>query len=231
MNKINKLIKKLFLCSWENKGSIPKSFMKTFLPDNPIIIEAGAHIGIDTCEMAKLWPKSKIFAFEPIPEIYSQLIKKTQSFENVRCFKQALSEKTGVVTMNVSKGVSDGSSSILEPKEHLVLHPDVLFEKKIDVDAITLNDWMKKNEIKHIDLLWLDLQGFEFNVLKASSEILKNVTMIYTEVSIEELYSGSMLYPEFRNWIESFGFEVMREELVWQDAGNVLFKKKIDFIE
>lgn len=216
----------LFPFLFKEKGIVSKKTIARFIGDKPVILEAGAHIGTDTCEMASLWPNSKIYAFEPIPELFNQLKNNTSQFENVKCFQMALGDKTGTCTIFQSSGDSDASSSILEPKNHLIVHPDVKFEKKIEVPVITLKDWMDNQGIEKIDFLWLDLQGFEFNVLKASKEVLENVSVIYSEVSLIENYTNSTLYPEFKNWLQYLGFKVQREELAWDDAGNVLFIKK-----
>lgn len=56
-------------------GIIPKEIIGEYLPYNPVIIEAGAHIGIDTIEMHKLWPKSTIYAFEPMSDLFDRLKK------------------------------------------------------------------------------------------------------------------------------------------------------------
>jgi len=70
------------------------------------------------------------------------------------------------------------------------------------------------------------MQGHELAVLKASTELLKTVTAVYTEVSLKELYQGTPLYPVVRAWLEGEGFQVEREELAWVDAGNVLFVRR-----
>ena len=51
------------------RGVVPKGHIKLFAPDNPIVVEAGAHVGSDTIEMSKLWPGGTIHAFEPIPHL------------------------------------------------------------------------------------------------------------------------------------------------------------------
>jgi hypothetical protein len=38
------------------RGVVPKGSMKQFVPGNPIVVEAGAHVGSDTVEMSKIWP-------------------------------------------------------------------------------------------------------------------------------------------------------------------------------
>ena len=110
-----------------------------------------------------------------------------------------------------------------KPKEHLIEHPNVSFNEDISVNTITLDDWASDHHIDRIDLLWLDLQGSEPAVIEASPKILSTVKAIYTEVSIKEIYKGTLLYPKFRSQLESKGFRVEREELAWEDAGNVLF--------
>jgi len=219
-------LKKLFKKNSTEKGEIPKKFIAKFLPKNPIIVEAGAHVGADTLEMARLWPNSKIYAFEPVPYIFEQLIKNTERLKNATYYPIALSNKSGKSVIYVSSGASDASSSLLSPKEHLNFHPDVSFNKKLDINTITLDDWAIENDIMKVDLLWLDLQGLELKVLKAGTNVLKSVKVIYSEVSLIENYDGGELYSELKDWLESNSFQVVKEELPWEDGGNVLFVKR-----
>jgi FkbM family methyltransferase len=207
-------------------GVVPKAEIYKFLPENPIIIDAGAHVGLDTVEMSRMWPGSAVHAFEPIPEVFDQLLKNTQGFKNVRCYPLALSDSNSSQQIYVSSGESDASSSLYPPKEHLSVHPNVKFLESIQVPTLTIDAWASKHNIDHVDLLWLDMQGGELAALKASPKILKTVRAIHTEVLLQELYESCPLYPEVRDWLMSQGFKVEREELVWQDAGNVLFVKE-----
>jgi FkbM family methyltransferase len=207
-------------------GEIPKSYIKKFLPNDPIIVEAGAHIGKDTLEMAEMWPKGKIFAFEPVPSLHEQLLAKTRTANNVRCYSVALSDLTGSATLYVSSGESDGSSSLLVPQEHLEEHPNVKFIETVRVETITLDQWTVNEGIDHVDFLWLDLQGHELAVLAASPRVLSSARAVHTEVSLKQTYKGVPLYPEFRLWLENKGFEVVREALPWRDMGNVLLVRR-----
>lgn len=210
----------------KSSNSIDKKEISKFLPKNAIIVEAGAHVGIDTIEMAKLWPSSTIYAFEPVPDIFEQLEKNTKNYKNVICVKMGLSDKEGIDKLFVSSGSSDGSSSLLKPKKHLELHPKVKFEDSIEISITTLSKWAKKNRIKKIDFLWLDLQGMEYRVLKKSGALLNKVKCIVTEVSLLENYSGGVLYKDLKGFLLKNGFIVEKEEILWEDGGNVLFVKK-----
>jgi FkbM family methyltransferase len=207
------------------KGIIPLSYMKRFLPENPTIVEAGAHKGKDTIRLSKTWPKGFVHAFEPVPELYTKLLTTTKKKQNVMCYPFALSDNSGTSRIFISGGISDGSSSLLRPLEHIKIFPDVTFDSFIDVEAITLDDWAEKYSIRDVALLWLDLQGMELNVLKSGARMLKNVRVLYTEVSLVETYKNGPLYPELRDWLEDNGFKVQREEITGL-MGNVLFVRK-----
>lgn len=206
------------------KESISKKKLKKFLPNNPVIVEAGADSGSDSIEMAKLWPAANIYAFEPVPESFKKLQQNTANYSSIHCYNLALSNKTEKGNMYISNTYS--SSSLLEPKEHLIQHPEIIFNKVCKVNTITLSDWLKQENINQIDFLWLDLQGAELVVLKESERVLEKVKVIYTEVSLMENYKNAPLYSELKNYLVSQGFIVKKEFLPWQDMGNVLFVKK-----
>jgi FkbM family methyltransferase len=228
LNEVFRKIILLFLkifknCSSTQKGVINKDVIAQYLPKNPVIIEAGAHIGFDTEELARRFPEGTIYAFEPVPDIFKQLVERTHPYKNVHCIPFALSDKVGYFMMYVSSGLSDGSSSLFRPKSHLKDHPDVIFDKTIHVPCITLDYWMKTTNIEKVDLLWLDMQGYELNALKAGTVVLESALAIYTEVNLKEVYEGAPLYGELRDWLEAHNYKVVTEELSWEDSGNVLF--------
>lgn len=208
------------------REDISKSVLKKYLPPNPVIIDCGAHDGTDSVELARIL-KGTIHAFEPVNEIFERLKKNTGSYNNIRRYQLALSDRNGTQQFFVSEGGSDASSSLLEPQDHLLDHPDTKFTNKIEVQSLTLDDWAKTNNIKNVDLLWLDMQGFELNMLKASVSILDTVRVIHTEISTKETYKGVSLYKEYREFLESKNFSVVMEAIPqgW-DMGNVLFVRR-----
>ncbi len=208
------------------QGVISKHLIAKYLPENPIIVEAGAHIGTDTIEMSKLWPKGFIFAFEPIPLLFQQLKQRTSKHRNIMCIQRALSNTNGKATMFVSQGNINGSSSLFKPKEHLNVDPTITFPEQTIVETITLDEWAQRLGLQRIDFLWLDMQGAEPIALQASTKILKTVKAIYTEVSFAELYEGIILYPQLKAWLKKQGFKVVQEDRTPQALGkfgNVLF--------
>lgn len=204
---------------------ISKTVFKKYLPYNPIMIDCGSYDGIDSIELVKTLGGT-VHAFEAVPDIYQRLVKRAAPYPAIKTYNIALSNKSGEETFYVSEGGSDGSSSLLQPKEHLVDHQATVFEKVIKVKALSLDDWAVQNSIPHIDLLWLDMQGFEMDMLMASKHIFPTVKVIHTEISVKETYVGVKQYEEFKEWLLKKGFIVAIEAIPqgW-DMGNVLFIK------
>ena len=140
------------------QGAITKELLKLLLPDNPLIIECGAHQGRDTLKMSKLWPMGTIHALEPVPHLFNLLKETTKNAPNVRCYQQALSATTGKQVLYVSSGASDACSSLLKPADYFK-ETRITFDTTVEVDTYTLDEWCQKNSIAQIDFMWLDMQG------------------------------------------------------------------------
>ncbi|MCW3090874.1 MAG: noeI 2 [Ferruginibacter sp.] len=206
---------------------ISKAVLKKYLRRNPVVIDCGAHDGSDSVSLAKQFRYGTVHAFEPVPGLYNRLQQNARTISNIRCYPIALADQNGILDFYMSEGGSDASSSLLEPKEHLHDHPDTFFSKTMSVQAKTLDTWAEENNIPKVDLLWLDMQGFEFNMLQASKKIIDTVSVIHTEVSLEETYKDVALFNEYRAFLESKGF-VLQIEAIPQgwNMGNALFVRK-----
>ena len=69
--------------------------------------------------------------------------------------------------------------------------------KKIKV--ISLKNFCKIQKIKRIDFLKVDVEGYEYEVLKGAKEIIKNVKFIMLEVQKNDMYANYS-----KNKIENF---------------------------
>lgn len=206
-------------------GVIPKEKIKQYLPKNPVVLEAGAHTGKDTVEMANLWREGKIYAFEPVPELYEKLVKRTKPFKNITCYQMALGTNVGKQEMFFSSGASDGSSSLLKPKDNIRFYPDIHFDNGEVVEVTTIDQWAKENQIDRLDFMWLDLQGMELKVLEHGTSVFGGVKAIYSEVSESEGYEGQTKYNMLRAWLKMKGFRVMISAET-NGEGNVLFVRE-----
>lgn len=217
------------------QSTIPLFMMKKYVPKNPIILEAGARLGEDTARLVHFFNPEKLYAFEPVPELFKSLKESTLSLAAVECFPYALAEKCGNGKLYVSSGyfevsghsreVGDGSSSLLRPTGHFDLCPNVEFNKQIEVTVTTVDDFAKQHKLNKIDFMWLDLQGMELKALQGSETLLRTVSSVYLEVSTRELYEGAPNYAEMERWMRSRGFVPKYVAIPKSGHGNALFVK------
>ncbi len=208
-------------------------FVKNYLPAHPVIVEAGAFNGSETRRLAAMWPQGTIHSFEPVPEIFTQLVENMKIIPSVSCYQLALSSKTGTASFYVSEkpskpGIASQAGSLHAPKQRLALSP-IIFPRTIQVDTITLDDWAAQYHVDHIDFLWLDMQGHELSVLQAAPEMIKTVKVIHTEVNFIEAYEGQPDYTAVKKWLEENGFQEIGRDFEDQTTrffGNVVFVKK-----
>lgn len=206
--------------------NIPLSYIALFLPPAPVVVDAGAHNGSETVQMSLLWPQGTVHAFEPVPAVFRQLEANTHHLSNVCRYPVALAGVNADLTMHVSSGGTDASSSLLAPKEHLAANPHVVFEEQIIVSALTLDTWAEQCHCSRVDFLWLDMQGGELAALKAAPRLLAAVQAIHLEAATVELYAENPLYPEVRGWLENQGFQVEIEALAHASGGNAFFVRQ-----
>jgi len=190
--------------------------VKEYLPENPVIIEAGSFNGSDTKKIAAFWPAATIYAFEPVPEIFTLLQDNVKHIPSIHPQNIALFEDTGHAEFHVSMHPKKPekpfqAGSLLKPTKRLELSP-VVYPKTITVRTITLDDWAEQNNITYIDFAWLDMQGTELNVLKASPNMLATLKVIYTEVEFIQAYANQYILDDVVTWLTAQGFTLVAQD-------------------
>jgi FkbM family methyltransferase len=211
---------------------------KLGLDENSNILEIGAHMGFDTEKIRKFSPNSNLYSFEPDPRNIKILEeRKIDMISNI--FPIAISDKSGKVQMNISEGYIQektnffyfnelpwsASNSIKKPKKLLDVFPWCKFEKQIDVECKTLDQFCEEQSIKKIDFIWMDVQGAEELVFIGGKEILKKTEYIFTKYSNDELYEdqkdlNSLLEFLPGEWkiLQDYGGDVLLENIEYRKS-------------
>jgi FkbM family methyltransferase len=199
-------------------------FTKHITEKIDIIFECGSRDAIDSLKMFDFYQPKKIFCFECNPDSVNVCRETIGENNNIILVNKAVSNNDGeidfyVTDMDKSIDKNIGASSAL-------LHLDnkeSFFQKKITVDSITLKTFMEENNINNIDLLCLDLQGYEKIALEGLGDKIKNVKYIISEYANRSFYSGDILLEEYRTFLTSLGFDLI-EVNNYGDFGDALFK-------
>tara|TARA_Y100000591_G_C21750239_1_gene654339 strand:+ start:334 stop:1140 length:807 start_codon:yes stop_codon:yes gene_type:complete len=150
-------------------------------------LDIGANIGSVSLPLAKLFHKSKIYSLEPTNYAFKKL-KKNLSLN--KDLKQRIFLNQFFIS-NTKKPKKVWSSWSLEDRSsHHKLHRGYLKSIKSNT-YITLDSFIKKNRIKKIDFIKLDVDGYELDVLKSGSIFFKkNKPILFIEIA-------PYLYTEF----------------------------------
>jgi len=182
--------------------------IKKFIPNNPIILEAGARFGEDTLRMSALWPQGTIYAFEPLPTSAAQLRHNILGSKNINFFELALSDKSGAAQFYVD-GPNPGASSLHTP----IAYVEEYRQGTITVNCITIAEWAMEQHVDHIDFMWLDMEGHELKLLETMPNyLLDGIKAVYMEVNIVPRWANIPLRDEVITWMQNHGFVPISEE-------------------
>ena len=189
------------------------------------IAHVGAHKGQEVEEYLTVFPDVKINLFEPQTNLFNYLIDKFEDKNNITLYNFALGSINDSSNMFISDNEGQ-SSSFLKPKFHLIEHPEVDFHKDNTNFQIKVLDELG---IGNIDFLNIDTQGFEMEVLKGASKILKeDVKYIILEINKKELYEGCPLVKDIDSFLKKSGF-IRTDTHYWMDSyswGDAFYIKR-----
>jgi FkbM family methyltransferase len=176
------------------------NFLKKFSEQINGVIHVGAHKGQEVLEYVKT--TDNLILFEPQKNIYQQLLKNTNEFNNIACYNFALGSKNENRKLYKSDGNEGLSSSLLTPELHLKVQPNIGFKESEEIivkrfDSLGLST---------LNFLTIDVQGFELEVIKGFGEELEKVDFIFTEINTKNLYSNNALVHDIDNYLKSYNF-------------------------
>jgi len=159
-----------------------------------LIIDVGANHG-DFAEAAgTLFPQAEIWLFEPLPFLCEELRKKSGRFSKPWVVHQcALGEKETITDLWVDPMRDDIGSLVGFGGSHQENARSTSRPEKILCEVRPLDNFAAKSSQGKIDLLKIDVEGFEFEVLQGGQQVLAQTQAVLVEVS---LMRDDMLTPD-----------------------------------
>lgn len=185
------------------------------------IIHVGAHHGQEH-GVYKETGCNKFVYFEPNPEAFCVLAENVGLDSGVVIYNCALGNTTGEAEFYLSNNCGQ-SSSILKPKRHLDICPNIVFKGKIIVSVKRLDDFDISDDF---NFLTIDVQGYEMEVLKGAVNALQQIKYIFCEVNQSEIYEGCPYVKDIDFFLEEHGFKrVYITRIRNKSWGNALYKR------
>jgi FkbM family methyltransferase len=157
------------------------------IPPDAVCLDIGANIGVKTLALSEIASHGHVYSFEPSPTVYALLALNTaECCRNVETLQIAVSDIDGKVSFH------DASA-----------YGHIVTTGGVQVEAMTLASIVEARGLDRLDFIKIDIEGFEFKILKSSLEVLKKFrSVVYFEFNTWCLLAHSRTHPlEFLEWI------------------------------
>ncbi len=172
------------------------------------IIDVGANTGQYAMDLRSDGYGGKIISFEPLSGVYSQLLKNSRNDNNwIVADRMALGSRDGTIDINVS--ANSVSSSVLPIMEsHTGSAPESAYIGTENVPVRRLDSISETLGLTGNIFIKVDVQGYELDMLKGASDLLKKTKGLQLELSFLELYKGQPLTEDMQKYLKDIGFEL-----------------------
>lgn len=163
------------------------------------IVDVGANVG-DWANMAsRIAPGGRLVCFEPVPELFDQLQKRAR--QNMRSECLALSDEDTPMTITYYPGNAGLSS--------FVAYPDARGGVERVVQVSTGDRYVKARGINMIDLLKIDVEGYEHKVLQGFDRMLRSGTVRAIQFEYGRVNALTrFLLADFYALLEPLGYRI-----------------------
>ncbi|HEY2786478.1 MAG TPA: FkbM family methyltransferase [Fimbriiglobus sp.] len=171
-------------------------------------LDVGANIGVMTLNLAsQVGPTGRVHSFEPVPHLSQRLqkhVERNRLTDIVRVHRLALSDRAGTVAIHVA---DEGQPN--QGMGSLVFADHVKVRNEIPIEAITLDEFVKRESIDRIDFIKIDIQGAEPLFFRGGSESLSRFKPdLLVEVSPIELSGCGSSSRDLICQISDLGYEL-----------------------
>jgi FkbM family methyltransferase len=169
------------------------------------VIDAGANMGHLTLKFAKNCPLGQVFSFEPDSDNFTSLCENVNlnHLDNIQLFQTALSDKSGKAQLYKLFPNNPGANRILSNE------PDIPTASEM-VRVSTIDEFFKQNIFGSIDLIKIDVEGFELFVIKGAAELIKKCKpTLFVELSAINLMQQNCKPSDLIDYIQNLNYHVL----------------------
>lgn len=175
------------------------------------VFDVGANRGQSAREYLSAFPAADIYCFEPSPQTYARLARWASGRPRVHCLQVAVGAQPGRATLHCNRMAA--TDSLLpasdQARQHLA-DPAILdVLATVEVPVVTIDAFCWKRDLRRIDLLKIDTQGYEMHVLAGARRMLAATHLICLEVCFVELYTQQARLEEVYALLSGQGYRLV----------------------
>jgi len=140
-----------------------RQLLKRTLSAGDVVVDAGANIGIYSQFLShRVGRTGVVHSFEPSPKNFRRLQSATRKLANVRLSQAAVGERSGQSKLYLSAKLN---------VDHRTYTTAGDLRHAIPIEMVALDDYFKPGQ--RVDLIKLDIQGYELNALRGANRVLQ----------------------------------------------------------
>jgi FkbM family methyltransferase len=183
------------------------NWVKKLVKPGMVTVDVGANFGYYTMLLSKFSGSTgKVIAFEPLSTFYDRLLyhAKINNCTNVVLVKEGLSSQAEQLTIFLNQDTATLHWPANEPP------PEVPIQQ---ISLITLDDYVSKNDVTHIDFIKVDIDGHEPHFLKgAENSLSKFEPIILMEFAHLNLLASGSGSDHLAHQLCALGYELYSEQ-------------------
>ena len=187
------------------------------------IIDIGSNKGQFILLMEELFPNKMVYSFEPIIEMLNRQKKFFKYKKNIIYYNLALGSSISTKDLLITNRMD--SSSFLNITKEKNDSKKYLIKEKRNITISTLDHILIKEKMVHPIFVKIDVQGYELNVLKGSSELLKKIDYLLIEVSKNEMYQNQPTEKIIIEYLKGLNFNIFKAN-DWLTIKNTNFNQR-----
>lgn len=172
-------------------------------PSLNVLFDVGANVGQTRRYFRYHLPDATIYSFEPVQDTYQQLKANSANDDNCVLENIALGDVAGEKRIRLF----DSNMTVLNSLRDDVMN-NAADAREETIRISTLDHYCSKQQIKKIDLLKIDTEGFEINVLKGAEQMLQsgNISFVYCETGFQKGNQRNTYFPELTEFLAAYGY-------------------------
>lgn len=170
------------------------------------ILNLGCRDGSEAIQFSTIFPNAKIISVEANPNQIQVIKSNIKDYPNIEIFNFGASNEDAELDFNVSSTVNIGNSSFLKTNGNYDNYEKMAFHAPIKVKTKRLDNFLKEQQVPKIDILFMDIQGFEGKAIQGLGDYINNVKILYSEITYKEMYKDQILFDKFDYYMLQKGF-------------------------
>lgn len=181
------------------------TFLKRFLKPGDFFFDIGSNIGLFSLHASPIIGNTgRIYAFEPTPVTFERLQNNIvlNNFQNIKAENLGLSNSMKPLEFHVSNNGYDAWNSVVR----LTQLED---SSVIEIRTNTIDNYLAENNIQHVDLIKIDVEGWELNVLKGAANLISRADspVLMVEFTETNAFAAGYYCGELFDYVKSFGYD------------------------